>query len=308
MATEKTVICGNCRTLVALGASKCGKCGQALTGKEAGVPEAKQLRFEGRPPDLSKVEHLRDVPFSKKPVSPGELKEAVINIIIGIIGGPLIILFGLWVIGKFRGPGVLFFGYGGVLVGVIVLVLMPIMGLYKLLRDPRKKNITDVFNWIWKASYFNNTDFTAGRYISVDHACGSAIRAVPSEISDAAGTEALKAYITRIRETVDKVLNEDGAKVDVTGVFTNGASITWASGDVLEVSHPEISAETEKGNGLKEATGTFNIVKNLSVSKNDKGDAYTLAVSAVELSVHGLYVNNGKYWFPLDLMPEIAEP
>jgi hypothetical protein len=194
---------------------------------------------------------------------------------------------------------VLFFGYGGVLAGAIILLLMPIMGLHKLLRNPRKKSIKDVFDWIWKKSYFNNSDFTAGRYISEEHACGSAIRAVPPEIGDAAGTEDLKAYIIRIRETVDKVLNEEGAKVNSAGVFTNGASITWAAVDALEVGYPEITAETEKESGLKEATGTLKIVKNLSVSKNDKGDAYTLAVSAAELSVHGFMLPTANIGFPL---------
>jgi hypothetical protein len=307
MTTEKTVICGNCRTLVLLGSSKCGKCGQALTGKEAGIPAVRQLRFEGRVPDPSEIGHLRDIPFAKKPVTAGEAKNAVIMIIIGIIGGPLLVLFGLWVIGKFRGPGVLFFGYGGVLAGGIILLAAPIMGLHKLLRDPRKKNIKGVFNWIWKESYFNNPDFTADRYISAADACGSAVRAVPSGISDAAGMEALKAYITRIREAVDKVLNEESAKVDVTGTFASGTSINWVTGGTLEVGYPEITAETEKENGLKEATGTLKIVKNLSVSRNDKGDTYTLAVSAVELSIHGFYATNGKYWFPVDLTPEIVE-
>jgi hypothetical protein len=88
MATEKTVICGNCRTLVVFGGSKCGKCGKPFTGKEAGVPEVKQLRFEGKLP--SGIDRLRNIPFARRPVSPGEIKTAVISIIIGIIGGPLI--------------------------------------------------------------------------------------------------------------------------------------------------------------------------------------------------------------------------
>jgi hypothetical protein len=202
---------------------------------------------------------------------------------------------------------VLFFGYGGVLAGAITLLVLPIMGFHKLLRDPRKKSIKGVINRIWKESYFNDVDFTADRYISADEAGAAAVRAVPVEISDTAGTETLKAYITRIRKAVDKVLNEEAAKVDVTGTFTNGASIKWNTEGTLEVGCPEIASETEKGKGLKEATGTFKIVKNLSVSKNDKGDTYSLAVSAVELSIHGSYVTNGKYWFPVDLMPEIVE-
>jgi hypothetical protein len=285
------------------GGSKCVKCGRPFTGKEVGVPELKQLRFEGKLP--SGIEHLRNIPFARKPLSSGEVKNAVISILIGIIGGPLIVLFGLWVIGRFRGPGVLFFGYGGVLAGVITLLVLPIMGLHILLRDPRKKSIKGVVNWIWKESYFNNVDFTAARYISADDAAASAMRAVPAEISDAIGTETLKSYIIRIREAVDNVLTEEAAKVDTTGIFTNGHSIIWSTGDSLEIDYPEITAETEKETGLKEATGTFKIVKNLSVSKNDKGDTYRLAVSAVELSIHGFYVNNGKFWFPVDLMPEI---
>jgi hypothetical protein len=303
MSTEKTMICGNCKTLAVLGGSKCGKCGQPFTGKEAGVPEAKQLRFEGTLP--SGIEYLRNILFARKPLSSGEINNAVISILIGVIGGPLIILFGLWVIDRFRGSGVLFFGYGGVLAGAVALLVMPIMGLHKLLRDPRKKKIKDVVDWIWKESYFNNADFTASRYISADDAGASAIRAVPAEISNAIDAETLKSYITRIREAVDKVLTEEAAKVDTSGIFTSGRSITWAAGDRLEIGYPEITAETEKETGLKEATGTFKIVKNLTVSKNDKGDTYSLAVSAVELSIHGFYVTNGKFWFPVDLMPEI---
>jgi hypothetical protein len=303
MSTEKTMICGNCKTLAVLGGSKCGKCGQPFTGKEVGVPEAKQLRVEGKLP--SGIEHLRNLSFARKPVSPGELKDAVISILIGIIGGPLIILFGFWVIGNFRGPGVLFFGYGGVLAGVIMLLVLTIMGLNKLLRDPRQKSIKNILHWIWKGSYFNNADFNASRYISADDAAASAIRAVPAEISDAAGKETLKTYITGIREAVDKVLTEEAAKVDTSGIFTSGRSITWTAGDSLEIGPPEISAETEKEDGLKKATGTFKIVKNLTVSRNDKGDTYSLAAAAVELSIHNFYVNSGKFWFPVDLMPEI---
>jgi hypothetical protein len=313
MATEKTAICGSCRTIVILGnaaalaGSKCKKCGQPFTGNEAGIPKPKQLRLEGRIPAPSEIGQLRRVPFAKKPLSSGELKEAVFTILAGVIGGPLLVLFGRWVIGKFTGPGVLFFGYGGVLAGAIILPLMLIMGIYKILRNPRKKSIKDVFDWIWKESYFNNTNFTAERYISVDDAYSSAVRAVPSEISDAADMETLKAYITRIRERVDQALDKEEAKVDVTGKFTNGASVNWTAGNIPDVGYPEIGAETEKEEGIKEASGTLKIVKRLTVPKNNKGDTYTLDVSAVELSIHGLYVNNGKYWFPLDLMPEIAE-
>ena len=306
MAVKKSIICGNCRALIygdAVG--KCPTCRNEFNGKEVGVPVAVELRMESRRLENEVIDRLKSVPFQRKSLSAGERKKGFLNIFLGVVIPPLILLFGLWVINNFKGPGVIFFGYGSLFAAPIFAVLLIVVwGINVLVREPRKKNAKAVFKWIWQESY--RDALTDGSEKSFEYAYGSVIRCVPNHISDTIDKNSLKEYLSNIRNTFERILDEKSKGLDTSCKWKNGAAVgSWTTKLDFQDLSICLDEENELKSGIKEATGSFTITRILSHVSGD--DTYELHLASIFAKIHNYYVKNGNFWFTCDLMPKIVE-
>ncbi|MDR1983373.1 MAG: hypothetical protein LBQ28_00900 [Prevotellaceae bacterium] len=303
MAIKKCIICGNCRSLVHGAAQgKCPVCDGIYTGKEVGVPVTVEVQMKSRRPERAEIDKLKNAPFARKSASKSEINTAVGYILMGIIVSPLMLLFGLWVINGFKGPGVLVFGYGAVIAAPILFIALVIGGIYMFVRDPRKKTVKDVFNWIWSESYkealFNVNDKNKG----YEYAYGSVIRCVPSVLSNRISKDILAAYLSKIQNSFKTIIDE---KFDTSCKWKDGSPVdAWNS----RWDEPLITAigENEIESGLKAATMNITVKRVLKQGVSND-DAYEIDVAYLSVKINGYYIKNGNYWIPYDLMPEIIE-
>lgn len=307
MAVKKITICGNCKKAFSTATQgKCPNCGNKLTGDEVGTTITTELRMEGRRPTSKEMERLKNVPFKRIPVSKEESNKGLKNIATGIIATPLIILFGLWVISSFKGPGTLIFGYGSILVSpVIAFLFIGSLGINILIRDPRKKTIAKVFHWMWKESYQNA--LIDGKENSFNYAYGTIMRTVPDSISGGISKETLKTYLRETREALVKTMDESDKELDLSLYWKNDVvknARDWKTIFVFEEHLLQLEREEEIENGVCEATGSFVITKTLQW--DDSNDTLELDIAALLVKVHGYYIKNGDYWLPYDLMPELS--
>ena len=311
MAVKECVICGNCKKLISGKATgKCPVCNKEFVGYEVGSPVMKELFVEGRSPTSDETYKLRNTPFSRKSLSAGERKKGIQSIIIGIVAPPLFILFGLWVINNFVGPGVLFFGYGALIAAPIFAILFIFTwGINVLVRDPRKKNIKNVFLWIWRESYKDalDNDLENDKEGHCKYAYGSVIRCAPDTVSDRVSEESLKEYLSKIRNTFKVILDEASEGINTSCKWKDGSNVRniWNTSWKISEETINILNENETENGISKATGCFTVKKILSQVEGD--DTYELHVAAVSVKVGGYYIKNGDYWFSYDLMPEIVK-
>ena len=303
MAIKKCIICANCKCLIRGRASgKCPFCNKGFTGTEVGVPVTMKLLLEGRSPTSEEIGILKNVPFERKSISVGERNKGIWLNILGVVVPPLGILFGLWVIKTFVGPGVIVFGYGMFIASPIFAIVFISWGINILVRDPRKKNVRDAFVWIWKESYKDGLESDSN---CID-TYGSVIRSVPNAISDNISTETMKEYLLKIRSVFETFFDEASEGIDTSCLCKDESVVNnWSSNwEILEDSIRLLS-EKETENGVCRAVGRFIAKKILSQIEGD--DIYELHVAAVSVKVGGYYIKNGDYWFSYDLMPEIVD-
>ena len=287
MAVKECVICGNCKKIITGKATgKCPSCNKEFTGYEVGSPVMRELFVEGRNPTSDETYKLKNTPFPRKSLSAGEMKSGIMSIIFGIIVPPLFVLFGLWVINNFRGPGVLFFGYGALLVAPIFAILLIFVGgINVLVRDPRKKNIKKVFLWIWKDSYENalDNDLENDKAAHSKYAFGSVIRCAPDAISDRVSEESLKEYLSEMRNAFKVILDEASEGINTSCKWKNGSNVinNWNTSWKISEETITILNENETEDGVSKAIGCFTVKKILSQLEGD--DTYELHVAAVSV-------------------------
>lgn len=305
MATYDVKICAKCRKLIiGANAQQCPICKEDFDGNEVGTPEVATIMTRAHMPAMQDINTLLTAATKRKPPTGADVRKAFTLFAISITVGPLAMLFGQWVIRNFRGPGVIFFGYGALIAGPAIFVVCIIWGLNLLLRDGRKKTIEKAFEWIWDKSYYAGK--LAGGVEKAEQSAASALRAVPSVVCD--NVSIVAQYIEGLRTTIKELLDEQSAAIDLTCLNKTGGEFPVAGWSESEPAiETRIDNQREIQPGVKEVWGTLKVTKKLSRStgSGNNSDTYILAVSAVEVKLFGIYVSNGKYWFPFDLLPEI---
>ena len=307
MAIKKSIICGKCRSLI-IGEAKgnCPTCGKPFDGNEAGVPLNAEMEMKSLRPSQEELDKLTNEPFKRKPLSGGEAKKGIRNTLLGIFIPPLMVLFGLWVIKTFRGPGVILFGFGSVIAAPVFAVVLIVMGLQLLFRDPRKKSAETAIKWIWYDSYKDAlTGPIDAFHKNTGYAYGSVIRCVPNIISEKIESHILKNYLQKFRNTIEKTLDEKSSSIDSTCKWKNGTSTgTWNSKLEFQDNSIHVDSIMEDKGSFKEITYSFKIEKVLYQVSGE--DTYELHAAAAVVKINGHYIKNGKYWFAYDLMPEFV--
>jgi hypothetical protein len=310
METLECIICENCRNLVygeGRKAKKCPNCHSIYTGKEVGVPITGEIHLESRIPERNETEMLKNTVFKRKKLSPGEIKLGIILILCGIIIPPIAIAFGIHVFSNYIGPGVIFWGGGAFIVAIGAIVAF-FVGFYFLLREPRKKSLVNVFEWVWSESY--GEIFSADSKNEYKNAYGSVIRCVPDKISDTVNLESLKEYLLKMKNYCRAFLDEKSKGLNLScqlnfkfkfkkPLIMDEWTSAWALSNII------IENENNLGSYVKAATGSFTITKTLSCKQGDY--ECKLNVASVSIKIYGYYIKSGKYWFPYDLMPKIKE-
>ncbi len=244
----------------------------------------------GKKPESGEMSRLTSLPFEKRPPGGVEVKDALKWFAIATIFSIFTFFFGKWVIRNFRGPGVLFFGFGGAYIGAPVMAGMAISYLWRLVRSPRKKTPEKAFQWAWLISMLGD-DAAGDRFGNTSYAVSTMRRMLPegTDFSE----EAYEKYVTEFRNRLTKVANEHAHEWRSKGFKESNVTR-----DV------EIKETLECAPDLREVKGIVTLrdelVKNLGNNKTQR-----VFSSILELHISQFYVHSGKYWYPYDLMPKM---
>lgn len=262
---------------------------------KSGKPQTVQFDITGRRPVSEEVQSLTSVSFEKKPVSAEEVKDAFKWFFIGIIAAVFLWFFGRWVISKFVGPGVLFFGYGGAYLGAPVMLIFGFSSLSKIFRSGRKKKAEDSFKWVWEVSFLGD-DAVSKRFGNIQYALDTLARAVPGSISF--NRNIIEKYITELRQTMTQAMDETTlpAKEEQPGGWIEAGALKSTTINSVNEIFPSVSEVC--------ATITYQDVISRQDDANNK--SYKVIAAILELNITNVFVKAGEYWYPYDLMPAIS--
>lgn len=261
---------------------------------QSGEPKTVHIDITGKHPAAEEAQKLTSVPFDKKPVSAEEVKEALKWFVIGIVAAVVFWFLGRWVIVKFVGPGVLFFGYGLAYIAAPVSAIFGCSSLTKIFRSGRKKKVEDSLKWVWETSYFGD-DGVGSRFGKLNYALSTLERAVPFSISF--DREKTRDYITELRETMSLAMNETTLKA------REEAPGGWNEAGALKSTRIDSSNEIYSGVIEIGATITYKDVISRSETNNK---SYKVISAVLELHVTSVFIKAGQYWYPYDLTPVIT--
>lgn len=244
----------------------------------------------GKKPENEEMSRLTSLPFEKQSMGEAEVKDTLKWFAIFTFFSIFAFFFGKWVIRNFRGPGVLFFGVGGVFIGAPVLAGMALSHLWRFVRSPRKKTPEKAFRWAWLISLLGD-DEAGDRFGSADYAVSTMRRMLPegTDFSE----EAYRKYVTEFRNRMTKVANEHAHEWRSKGFKNNTIA--------KEV---KITESRELSPDLREIKAILSLRDVLA--KNSGNNKTQQAVSSIlELHVSQFYVRSDNYWYPYDLMPKV---
>ncbi|MGI6085914.1 MAG: hypothetical protein ACOYIF_10835 [Acetivibrionales bacterium] len=261
---------------------------------QSGKPQTVHINITGSRPQEEEAKKLTLIPFEKKSVSTEEVNEALKWFAIGIIGAVFLWFFGRWVISKFVGPGVLFFGYGGAYLGAPISLIFGISSFSKIFRSGRKKKAEDSLKWVWEVSYLGD-DAVGKRFGKLQYAIETLARAVPESISF--NRTIIEKYITELRQTMTQAMDETSlpAREEPPGGWNeSGALKSTAISNINEI-YPGVSEIC--------ATITYQDV----ISRQDTNNKnYNVIAAILELHITSVFIKTGEYWYPYDLTPAIS--
>ncbi|NLE24563.1 MAG: hypothetical protein GX625_04350 [Clostridiaceae bacterium] len=261
---------------------------------QSGKPQTVQFDITGRRPVSEEVQALTSVSFEKKPVSTEEVKDALKWFFIGILTAVFLWFFGRWVISKFVGPGVIFFGYGGAYLGAPVMLIFGFSSLFKLFRSGRKKKAEDSFKWVWEVSFLGD-DAVAKRFGKLQYALDTLARAVPESITF--NRTIIEKYITELRQTMVQAMDETTlpAREEHPGGWSEAGALKSTTINSVNEIFPGISEVS--------ATITYQDV----ISRQDANNkSYKVIAAILELNITNVFIKAGEYYYPFDLTPSIS--
>lgn len=261
---------------------------------QGGKPETVHFDIIGKQPSTEEAGRLTGMPVEKKPVTGHEAKEALKWFAVGVGAGVALWFFGRWVIGGFRGIGVLFFGYGAAYVGAPISVIFGISNLFKLFRSAQKKKPEAALRWVYEVSYLGE-DAVGTRFGKLDYAVATLERIVPSGLGF--DKEAARSYIQNFRDLLTQGMEQTTAKA------RKEPPGGWAEAGAQK--HLKIEGTKELAPGVVEMEATLSYQDMLSRSQGNNNTVNMIA-AVLELHIRGVFIRSGKYWFPYDVSPEIT--
>lgn len=260
----------------------------------SGKPQTVQFDITGRRPVSEEVQALTSVSFEKKPVSTEEVKDALKWFFIGILTAVFLWFFGRWVISKFVGPGVIFFGYGGAYLGAPVMLIFGFSSLFKLFRSGRKKKVEDSFKWVWEVSILGD-DAVAKRFGKLQYALGTLARTIPEGISF--NRSIIEKYIAEFRQTMSQAMDETTlpAREEQPGGWNEAGALKSTKINNINEIYP----------GVSEVCATITY-QDVITRQDEKNNTYDVISAILELNVTNVFIKAGKYWYPYDLTPAIS--
>ena len=246
------------------------------------------FQIRGVKPSPSEIEKLSALPFGKGLPGDAEIKDAVKWFLIGTLAGIAIFFFGRWVIGKFVGPGVLFFGYGAAYLAAPISVIFGFVSLFKLFRPAHKTKASAALQWAWMVSILGD-DAVGERFGKLPYSISTMRRLLP----EGTGFEeaAFEKYVSSLHAAMAAAADETASKLKVGGWHESGPN---KSCKILE--------EKELLPNLCELKAIITYTDQLALTDSRNNTKY-MTSAMLELHITQYYIKSGKFWFPFDVMP-----
>lgn len=262
---------------------------------DSGKPKTKTLVAAGGIPSREEAERLKGIPFDRKGLSKEEAKDSLKWFAFGVIAAIALWLFGGWVIGKFKGLGVLVFGYGFKYLGGPIMVVFGISSLLKLFRSARKKKPFDAMKWIWITSLVGDDGVgDSSRFGKKEYALATMERIIPSGISFSEAE--LSGYIDQVRSAISHAADENTLKV-------KAKQTGWS--ESYPMKELRLKEEKDLFEGVKQLHAVLTYQDCLSKTVNNKTDRMISAI--VEINITQTFICSGGYWFPYEIICPVTE-
>ena len=246
------------------------------------------FRIQGRRPDQTEVEKLSRLPFGRGLPGEAEVKDALKWFLIGTLVGVVLFFFGRWVISRFVGPGVLFFGYGAAYLAAPGLVIFGLASLFKLFRSAHKSKPSAALQWAWMTSILGE-DAVGERFGKLPYSLSTMRRLLPE--GTGFDETVFGEYITALRDAMSKAADETTSPLKTGGWHEAGANKSC-----------KITEDNELLPDLHELKATITYNDQLALTSNNNKTRY-MTSAKLELHITQYYIRSGKYWFPYDFMP-----
>ena len=245
------------------------------------------FQIHGKTPNRSEAENLSTLRFGSGLPGAAEAKDALKWFFIGILTGIAFFFFGRWVIGHFRGLGVLIFGYGGAYLAAPIMVVFGFVSLFKLFRSAHKKKPADALHWAWMVSILGD-DAAGERFGKLPYSVSTMRRLLPegADFDETSYTE----YVQLLREAMSKAADETAASLKTGGWHESGPN-----------KNCKVIEEKELLPNVYELRAVVTYNDQLALTSNNKTKYMTSAM--LELHITQYYIRSGKYWFPYDITP-----
>ncbi|NLF29052.1 MAG: hypothetical protein GX592_14240 [Clostridiales bacterium] len=257
------------------------------------APETVRFRVSGARPSAEEAARLTAIPFERTPPSAEEVKDAFKWFFFGVIGAIALWFFGNWVIRRFVGPGVLFFGYGGAYVAAPILMLFGIVSLGKLLRSARKKKAKAALEWLWMTSLLGENS-VGKRFGKPDYAISTLYRLVPKQ-RPISGRK-IADYIDALRKALSDAADE------TTIPAKEEPPKTWQETGATK--SLTVTGEAELFPGVKELSATI-CFKDCLSRGDGNNKTVTMVTAVLEIEVTQSFICSGGYWYPYELTSPI---
>lgn len=249
------------------------------------------IRIEGKRPDQAEAEYLSTLEFGSDTRGSAEISHALKYFFGFLAAAVALYFFGGWVISKFKGPGVLIFGYGAKYIGAPGCVIGAFVFLSELFRSAHKKKASQALQWAWKVSAMGD-DASSKRFGEMPYAVSTMSRLLPPGAGFDA--KAYETYLTSLRAAIGKIGDEAGKSLRDAG---------WT--ETFAVVRCDVTGETEYLPKVHELEAVLKFTDRVSKSVNNKSN--NAVTCLIELHIRQCYIQSGKYWFPYDITPAFRE-
>ena len=246
------------------------------------------FQIRGRRPEPAEAERLSKLSFGSGLPGGAEIKDALKWFGIGLLSAVVLFFFGRWVIRRFVGPGVLFFGYGAAYLAAPILVVFGFSSLFKLLRPAHKKKAADALQWAWMVSVLGE-DAVSERFGKLPYSLSTMRRLLPEGTGFDPGV--FEEYVTALRAAMAGAADETAA-----GLRTGG----WHESSPNKSCR--ITGDKELSPDLRELSAVISFNDQLALTDNNNKTRY-MTSAMLELHITQYYIRSGKYWFPYDVTP-----
>ena len=245
------------------------------------------FQVQGKKPDPLETEKFEKLSFGSGMPTEVEIKDAIKKFLGLTLAGIGMFFFGRWVISRFTGLGVLFFGYGFAYFVAPVCVFFGFYFLFMLFRPAHKSKASAALKWTWMTSILGE-DAVGERFGKLPYSLSTMRRLLPQ--GTGFDETVFGEYVTSLRNAMSNAADETASLLKEDG---------WK--ETFPVTSCNITEEIELQPNLHELHATITYNDQLSKSNNNKEKRIISAM--LELRVTQYYIRSGKYWFPYDITP-----